>query len=286
MVPETRFSSELDQVSELPEPLANVVWQHLTNHEVVSLLIHKPTEVAATEVSPPKVLAVTERGFIFVEKPDDEPAEVMHCSFDSVLLVELATLLLYGHLRIDFVENAQRRSVAMEYNSVAHELYRRAATLILDGASSSSTKSAVRPQAVPLDTSNWPTSLRVAAEFGMLSPTPLYTAAWWPSVRGGFALELAPAGVLLAREDRLTVVLVEQSGPWDRVRAKPTFGYIATYLPAGRLFGFNVHPSPKLSVFNLEMHSHHGGEQFQLAVPPDREISVRRVIEDVLSRSR
>jgi hypothetical protein len=274
---ETRFSSALEHVSHLPEPLASTVQWNLADDETISLLIYKPAEIAGSESSPPKVLAVTDRGFLFVEQSEGRAARVVHRDFDSVLLVEMATLLLYGHLRIDYI--------AMEYNAIAHDVYCRAATLILDNASATQSVHEDHGNRKPLDLSSWPTPIHRAAELGMLSHAPVYTAAWWPSVRAGFGQELAPAGTILARTHWLTVVTLEQSGPWDRVRSAPTFGLIATYLPADRIAKVEPHHSPRLTVFELELHVGNGGEHFRLAVPEDREASVRSVIDDVLAVS-
>ena len=280
---EHRFSTELDRVDELPPPLAEAVGGQLHAREVVGLLIFKPAEQAGVSSSPPKALAVTDRGLIFAEAPDDgRPVRAERCPFDAVLLVELATLLLYGHLRVDYVGPAgARHLIGMEYNGVADALYRRAATLILEAIAPG--RAAPAPAAEP-PTADWPEPIRRAVAFGKLSDAPAYAAACWPSVRGGFGFDLAPAGAVLARADWLSVVTLEQSGPWDRIRLEPTFGTIVTYVPASRIAAVASHPSPRLAVLELQVHARHGGEPFPLAVPVDNEAAVRAVIDAVVAR--
>lgn len=282
---ECRFSTELNNLSELPEPLATVLRQNLNSKETVELLIYKPQEAAGPEISPPKALAVTNRGFVFTGLKDGRVDQAVRCEFDAVLLVELATLLLYGHLRIDYVQGDRRGSIAMEYNSVSHDLYRRAASLVLAGASRHEAQREGTDSAPALDVSTWPKSIRRATEFAMLTGEPAEAGAWWSSVRAGFGHELAPAGAVVARKSRLTVVTLEQSGPWDRVRSEPAYGIIATYLPSNRIARIDVHRTPKLLLLELEMHARHGGEQFQLAIPVDREAPIKSVVDGVLPRT-
>lgn len=283
MMPENRFSNELKNISELPEPFAKQMQQHLAPHENLNLLIFKPRETAGTETSPPKALAITSSHFIFAELPDGLSIRSVRCELSTVLLVELATLLLYGHLRIDYVERTIRHTVAMEYNSVSHELYRRAVYLILANAFPAC-DILKRPEPNnAFDLVSCPAPIRKAAEFAMLPGTPPQEGVWWSSIRSGFGHELAPAGIVLARDNRITIITLEQSGPWDRVRAEPTFGIIATYLPVDRIAKITSHRTPTLTILDLNMHARHGGEVIQLAIPPDREEAVSSLIKNTLS---
>lgn len=281
---ECRFSTELKKLSELPEPLETVLRQNLKSKESLKLLIYKPQETAGPEVSPPKALAVTDCGFVFGGLKDGRVNQAVRCDFEAVLLVELATLLLYGHLRIDYVQGEARGSIAMEYNSVSHDLYRRAAALVLKGASPADAAGDRKSALPPLDLDTWPNPIRRATEFVMLPGEAPEAGAWWSSVRAGFGHELAPTGALVARKSRLTVITLEQSGPWDRVRSEPAYGIIATYLPANRIARVDVHRTPKLLLIEMQMHARHGGEQFQLAIPVERESAIKSVVDDVLPR--
>lgn len=284
MMPESRFSSELDDVRELPPPLGKVVSQHIRQHEIISLLIYKPAEQAGDSNSPPKALAITDRGLIFAQDIEGQSPQVVRADFDSLLLVELATLLLYGHLRIDFVEGGNRHNLAMEYNTVSHDLYRRAAALLLEGAAPKRSEPAIQNTALASPgMTDWPKPIRRAVESAILPDSTTFTAAWWPSHRRGFGHGLAPAGAILARQDRLTVVILEDSGPWNRVLGEPSYGSVVTFLPSDRIAQVSSQRAAPLTILELEMHASHGGERFQLAIPSDREAAVRTVIDGAIS---
>jgi hypothetical protein len=279
------ISTEPQQIEDLPQPLSGALQEQLQEYEKVLQLVYKPRETMAMEQSPPKALAITPSAFVYAELVEADHCRVVRCEFDDVLLVELASMLLYGHLRIDYSQGTRRSMIAMEFNSVAHEIYRRAVKSILAGASNRITPWRELNPSVAVDFTNWPEPVRRAAEYMILSDRSSYRGTWWPSVRGGFAYELAPAGLVLSEGSRLTVITLEQSGPWDRVRSTPSFGIIATYLPADRIAKVGTHAGPELTIVELEMHARHGGERFRLVLPRDHESDVRVLLEELLSRS-
>jgi hypothetical protein len=286
MIAEARFSTELMQIEEVPEPLKTELRRAMKPRENFGLILYKPAETEGGEVSPPKVLAVTDDSLVFVEKSTEGPAHAMRCRFEDVTLVELSTLLLYGHLKIHFVQNNASNSLAMGHNLVAEDLYRHAATLILDRISDrySSITSSNATSSTLMD--KWPTPIRNAASASILSPNRPDSAAWWPTIHGGFGYELGPMGAVLAVNDRILIVQVEEAGPWNRVREQPTYGTIATYIPTNRLVQVHREPNSKFCIFELEMHARHGGERFSFMVPPDHRAAVGATLDAALAKPR
>ena len=286
MIPETRFSSELLQIADVPEPLQTALRKSLHPKDIVSLLVYKPTETASGVTSAAKLLAVTNQGFVFVESGSDESSHITKCGFDAVLLIEVSTLLLYGHLKIHYVENKRCKSLSMEHNVVADDVYRRAVALMLEGIADRSSAAPASSGTDAVNLKSWPLPIRDAAAASILSTNVPNAAAWWPSVHGGFGYELAPMGAVLAVDDQIVVVIVEQAGPWNRVREAVTYGTIATYIPSNRLAELHPEHSPKFTIFELEMHARHGGERFSFMVPRTHEAPVEVAVEAALSTSR
>lgn len=283
MIEEQRFSTELNYIEAAPKAFQTAVLNSLVAGESIRLLIHKPEETAGGTTSPPKLLAITDRSFVFAELADDRDAIATRCELDRVVLVEQASLLLYGHLRVHFVIGGATRAVTLEHNMVAKDLYRRATQLLLDDSASGrgARRSVVREPASVGEYGSWPRLLLDAALESRLPGDQLEAAAWWPSVRGGFGYQLAPMGAILSAGGRFAVVRIEHASAWMQIRDEPTFGTIVTYVPGDRVAGVERHHGPRVTVYELRVHAHHAQEEFSFVVPPESEAGVERVLRAV-----
>jgi hypothetical protein len=282
MPAESRFSTELYTLHEAPSTLQSLVSAELRPDEPVRLIVHKPAEIAGGIATPPKLLAITDTGFVFAETTASGVPHVLRVGFESVLLVELATLLMYGRFKVDFAHRGVTRSVAMEFNTVAEPSYRRAAALVLAGASLAGygPRDARAQDEPPLNLDCWPAGLRDAVAASILPGRPPRTGAWWHGIHGGFGWELAPAGAVISAGAELIIVVQEHAAPGGRLGPGPAFATIAAYLPSNHLGRVDSHSTETFSLLTLSLHGQHAHEPFQFIVPRQREPAVTAVVAD------
>jgi hypothetical protein len=192
-------------------------------------------------------------------------------------------LLLYGRFKVEFAHRGVTQSVSIEFSIVAEPSYRRAAALVLAGASLAGNRGcdAQARNAPQLNLDSWPVGLRDAVAASILPGRPARMGAWWPGIHGSIGSRMAPAGAAISAGAEL-VIVVQDAAPDDRFGPEPGLATIAVYLPANRLGRVFSHSIEAFSLLCLDLRGPHRHEQLQFIVPRQRATAVAAVVADAI----
>jgi hypothetical protein len=203
---------------------------------------------------------------------------VAECTYDSTLLVELTLILLYGRVKIDFVEEGKAKAGLLHFNAVMQHIYSEAIQYILDaidGKEDVALTAGVVPRSIFTD---WPLKFRNFSIIYLPKKSELLDGACWNEIRAGFGRELAPAAALLVTDRHIIAIAEEKISRWFQFRRHAKYGAIITYFPLNRLADFRIDPHPRFCILQLDGHEGHGGETLEIIFPPGRQKAVERVV--------
>jgi hypothetical protein len=222
---------------------------------------------------------VTDRRWLVASDENGDPVTIVSAPFEKTLLVEMAIVLLAGHLKIDFESaDAKPSTVVVEFNTVMAKLYQEATNAILAGIENGA-PGPVNNSPVAGLFNTWPLKFQNTLANHIPGEDEILAATYWPSVTSGFQRELAPAAALIATNRDLLLISDESASFWARAKDATKLGSIFTYFPLARLGEFHFSNHERLGHLDLGMHAIHGGEKLHVLFPAECESAVRKVIE-------
>jgi len=277
-----RFPTKLPSVLDAPEPFRGALTDSISSPESVRLLIYAPAFSTLIERRPATVLAVTQKGWLIVSKTENGGAHVEKSDFSETLFVELASILLWGQLKIHFAVVDTSYSASTTFDTVEEGLYREAINAILDGVDPNPTQATAENPEIDKSLESLPIKFRSEAQRYRPKSQPLLTAIQWPAIFDGYKRELCPAAALLITNRELVLISEQKTSPRQHVGDDYTFGAIITYFPVVRLEDFHVGHEERFGILELRAHARHGGETLEVIFPADRERAVSKAMEQVL----
>jgi hypothetical protein len=278
---DTRFTTKLGSISDVPEPFFGALQENLPSpQEPIRLLIHTPSFKTSVEMRPATLLAVTDKGWLLASKAEGGGVSVERCGFSDTLFLEFTSILLLGQLKIDFASGGTSHSAALRFDTVDEKNYREAIDVVLAGIAQTGGPNDYKGDEDASAFKDWPVEFQNDAKEYRPAGQRLLSATYWPAVIGGFRRELAPAGALLVTEREL-VLIADQKAPTELPEADlQKFGRIVTYFPTVRLAGFHISNHPRVGVLALEVHARHGGEKLEIMFPSDHERAISEVMNE------
>jgi hypothetical protein len=104
----------------------------LPSEEPVRLLVYAPA-LAMEERSPATMLAVTDKSWLVASEIEGGGASIENSDFGDTLFIELASILLFGQLKIHFARVGTSYSATTIFEAVGEDLYREAVDIMLCG---------------------------------------------------------------------------------------------------------------------------------------------------------
>jgi hypothetical protein len=286
---DTRFPTRLQTISDAPEPFRSALVESLPSKDPVRLLVHAPAFIMGDQRSPATVLAVTNHGWLVASETEEGGVTLEKSDFSNTLFLELASILLFGRLKISFAAVSTSYSVAVTFETVEDEVYREAIDLILAGIDPALTGMAGADQSEAAMFETWPMKIRNEAHRFSPAGQPLLAALQWPAIPGKADRPPAPAGALLITERELVVISEEKSSSAESSsealsaeELKEKFGGIIRFVPRVRLSDFHVSHQQGFDVLALELQAAHGGQKLEIIFPSDEERTVRKAMEQML----
>ncbi len=278
-----QFATCAESITELSSPFREALTERVSETEDIKHLIFSPAFGTAKFKTLAAVLCVTNRRWLIVLREDDGSTKVAECSYDSTLLVELTLILLYGQLKIDFVQDGKAKSAALHFNSVMQDMYSDAVQYILDAIDGQENIAMTSEQSRDEIFSGWPLKFRNFSIIYAPKNSQLLDGVCWKEIRGCFGRELAPAAAVLVTDRHIVVIAEDKNSRWFQLRHHAKYGAIITYFPLNRLAEFRIESHPRFC--NLELHGYegHGGEWLDIIFPPDNEKAVSRVMREANS---
>jgi hypothetical protein len=281
------FAAKLKSVDEAPEPLRGAMLEALKPPDAIRWLIFGPIQRTAGKVSPASLLAILGHEWIVVVCGEDVQPQVHRCDFADTLLVEITDVLLYGRLRVDFVNDGRVQSVAILFNTVMFELYHEAVQILLSGmggdhqtAIDGNSKVCATLKVLPLKFQN-----------GILRYLPVgqhvLEFVYWPSTLGRqlmiFWRELAPQGVLVLT-NRYILFISEVKAWWrGKSTADAKYGYVVTYCPLSRVQAMRLTERDSLDAINVDVCADQLGEKLKIGFPREKKAAVAAFVELAIS---
>jgi hypothetical protein len=279
---DTRFPTKLDVITDAPEPLRSALMESFPSEKSIRLLVHAPAFSTVGEKTPATVLAVTNDGWLIASETEDGGASVEKSDFGETLFLELASILLYGQLRIFFATVGTAYSATVKFDTVGEEFYREAIDLILKSIDQTPASGVQNDRILASTFETWPIKFRSETERYRPKGQRLLAAIHCPAIFDGFQRELAPAGALLVTERELVLISEEKQSPRQHAGDIHGFGGVITYFPFARLADFHVSHHERFGVLALEVHAAHGGEKMEIIFPSDEEKTVSKVMEQAV----
>jgi hypothetical protein len=273
-----QFATSAKRMTELSSPFREALTERVSETEDLKHLIFSPAYGTTNFQTLASVLCVTNRRWLIVLCHHDGSTTVAESSYDSTLLVEVTLILLYGQVKIDFVQEGQTRSTALHFNSVIQEMYSEAIQYILDAIDKRENVDTRSEQVRRAIFVGWPLKFRNFSIIYLPKKSQLLDGVCWKEIRGGFGRELAPAAALLVTDRHIVVIAEEKTLRWFQFRHHAKYGAVITYFPLNRFADFRIESHPRSCLLELEGHQGHDGETLDLIFPPDKLDAVSRVM--------
>src|SRR5215469_5697200 len=254
------FATCSKRIQDTPPPFREALLQRVDEHENVRHLIHSPAFATGKFRTLASLLCVTDKRWLIVLCEKDGGTNVGESPYDSILLVELTIILLYGQLKIDFEFKGEARSIALQFNTVMKRDYLRAIQDILTAIDRDRELGEKRDLRDSLMLRDWPLKFRnMSILYAPENSSPL-DGVQWTEVYGLFHRQLSAAAAMLLTE-RYIVVIAEEKPSWLQFRPRTNYGQIITYFPRNRLANFQIRQAARLSLVELEGRCGDGGEK-------------------------
>jgi hypothetical protein len=242
---------------------------NIPSGEFIRFLVHAPAFSTGTKNSPATVLAITGKGWLVASENEDAGISVEKATFDEMLFVEMASILISGRLTIHFATVGASYSATVKFDIVEVDYYLEAIRLILDCIDRKPSAASGSVPDSALMNESWPWKFRAAIQRYRSPGQPILAAVQWPAVNAAFQRELSPAGALLVTDRELVLISEGNASPLH-------FGAIITYFPVARLADFHVGHHDRFGFLALQVHAAHGGEKLEVMFPPGCEQAVLR----------
>jgi len=125
------FAARSVRIEDTPPPFREALLHRVDDRENIRHLIHSPAFATGKFRGLASLLCVTDKRWLIVLCEKDGSTTVGESTYDSILLVELTIILLYGQLKIDFEFKGEVRSTALQFNTVMKRDYLRAIQEVL-----------------------------------------------------------------------------------------------------------------------------------------------------------
>jgi hypothetical protein len=282
-----RFPTKLNAIQDAPEPLRKALLDSSPAKDSVRFLVHAPLSSTADAKSSATVLVVTSDGWLVASETDVGSVSLQKSNFRDTLFLELTSILLWGELKIHFVNAGKPDIAILRFDTVGEEFYRDAIDLMLDGIDQTLAPSVEveSDRGSALISESWPVHFRNEARRYQPKGQRLLAAIQWPAVIGGFRRELSPACALLITEREFVLIAEEKASPRQHAGDLHHFGGIITYIPLAQLRDFQLTQHERFDVLAFQVHAMHGGEELEIIFPVDHEKAVSGVMKQVFAHA-
>jgi hypothetical protein len=224
------FATCLERIEDTPPPFWEALLQRVDEHENIRHQIHSPAFATGKFRALTSLLCVTDKRWLIVLREKDGSTTIGESPYDSILLVELTIILLYGQLRIDFVFKGDARSTALQFNTVIKRDYLRAIQDILTAINGEEGLREKRDLHNSPILGDWPLKFRNTSILYAPENSCLLGGVNWTEVYGAFHRQPSPAAAMLLTE-RYIVFIAEEKPGWLQFRPRANYGQIITYFP-------------------------------------------------------
>jgi hypothetical protein len=288
---ETRsaFAAKLNTVDEAPEPLRGAVTQALGPDKNVRCLIFGPLQKMIDKVSPSSLLAILDHEWVVAVCGERARPQVHRCSFAATLLAELTEVLLYGRLRLDFVEHSRSRAVEVYFNTVMDWLYREALELLLRGigghcqfVGNNGNEPGAGIEALPMKFRN---GIR---RYSLGGDNVLGFVHWPAAVESKWILlqqERVPEGVLVLTNTQLLLISEEKALWRGKSSQNARYGYVVTYCPSSRVASIQLREDEFYPVVDVTLCASQLRRVWKIYFSEDCKTAINAFVNTVSSRS-
>jgi hypothetical protein len=273
------FAMSAKNFAHLSSPFRETLMERVGATEKLRHLIYSPAFDTAKFRGLASVLCVTDQRWFIVLREDAGRVIVVESSYGATLLVELTIILLYGQLKIDYLQDGKAKSVLLHFNTVTQNMYSEAVKSILDAIDAHRDGVLTPKLSGTALLSGWPLKFRNFSILYTPQNSRLLDGVCWEEMRGVFGRELAPAAALVVTDRHIIVIAEEKISRWFQFRRSTKYGAIISYLPLDRFTGFQIKLHRRSRVLELESRGNSGGETLDITSPPDKEEAVHRAMQ-------
>jgi hypothetical protein len=282
-----RFSSTLKTLDEVPEPFKRIALQSLSPQHNIQLLVWGPASKTIRSESPATLLSVTDRGWLVVAGVQNANIAIACCDFANTLLIELTSILLYGRLKIVYVNENRNESISIEFNTVMQKPYQEAVQLLLEGINGVSSeflvvdnqsKSMLNVLPFKFQNAVFEYKPRSQKILSVLHWSAIFSESRW------IQHELNPQAVLVLTERELIFISEEKAWSWFQSRRANKYGQIVTYCHLSRLEGFELGKHRQMGSLDLEIRSLQSSEKLRINFPYEKVPDVAGFMERTMKQ--
>jgi hypothetical protein len=273
-----QFATCAKSIAEVLSPFREALTERGIETESVKHLIFSPAFGTTRFRTLASIFCVTDQHWLIVTCDDNGSTTVAECAYNSTLLVEMTLILLYGQLKMDFVQNDEAKSATLHFNAVLQHIYSEAVQYILDAIDGKENVAMTKDRVRTAIFADWPLKFRNFAIIYMPKKSQLLDGVCWREMRAGFGRELAPAAAVLVTDRHIVAIAEEKSSRWFQFRHHAKYGAIITYFPLNRLADSRIKPHPRFCILELYGYEGHGGKRLDIIFPRDKREAVSRVM--------
>jgi hypothetical protein len=279
----TGFATKLNAIEQAPEPLRGALTRTLRLNDSVRCLIFGPIQKVIGKVSPASLLAILNDEWVVIICGEDGQPKVYRCDFTATLFAELTESLLYGRLRLAFVERDHVQAVEVHFNTVMDWLYREALELLLrglDGGRERGSGGGNRVGAVEV----LPLKFRNGIRRYLPAGDDVLEFVHWPAAFERrwylFWRERSPEGVLLLTKTQL-LLISEEKAWWLGRTGTAKYGYVVTYWPLSRVASVQVTNHEASAALDVTLSANQFCAGFKIDFPDERRAAVEGFVKTV-----
>lgn len=285
--PGLEFATKLTSLAEAPEPLRGSLDRVLGPGDNIRCLIFSPMQTAASKVAPASVVAILDDEWVVAVYGLGGEPEVHRCNFAATLLVELSEILLYGRLRLSFVEHGRVSTIEIYFNTVTDWLYREALELLLPGTGNGRQETGDVAHNSDRAIEALPIKFRNGIHRYLPAGEEVRDFVYWQATVERrwllFLRERVPQGVLLLTNTQLLLISEERAwwrGKWSE---SAKYGYVVTYCPLSRIADIQLRAHQAHSVVDVNVCAGRQCLGFKIDFPPDRKAAVDAFVNAIAS---
>ncbi len=275
------FVFRSDAFGDLPDAFQGALAPKIKDRAFRALL-YSPEFRAGRFRAPSSVLAITDDRWYVARQVDGDHVSIATATFEETFFIELTLILLFGALKLEYLQAGRSVSIELQFNTVRERSYSAAVNRMLTAMEHQNFSSTDLLQKNLAVVRNWPIKFRNVAATCIPPGRKLLTGTRWETVHGRFRHELTPAAALLVTEAELIFIREEKSTRWWGFRKEESkYGEIIIYLPLRRFADYEIIQERRVATLSLNLHVTDGRKQVDLTIPSADQDRVRQLLAPV-----
>ncbi|NWG15528.1 MAG: hypothetical protein HXY41_02730 [Chloroflexi bacterium] len=286
------FLYPVHDLDDLPAPVVEMIRRHADLKTIRHIVVVPPQDYAIARytrrkslsfglrVTPQRTLVSAGGRIVVVEMAADGALSARAILLENLLYADLATILLYGYMKLVWAENEQVETLLIEYNTVGEHIMRH---LLEEARTQIAARSALAD--LPGQAFQLPFKFQNYLKYSLLPGEQVQAAVFEPARRQGkrwYSPYIAPNRAV-AITSRHLIILEEELRrfllPRLEKRESITYGIITRFCPSDRVQALNVHREAEMTWLDIKLEAGAAATALRLPLDDDNAAALRETWE-------